>query len=73
MRLKNAGWTNLAEMMEVSLATNFALNWEWCWLMSGWTVAMKVDWMVIQMSCLLCLVHLKIKGWASCLAELRVD
>ena len=57
MRLKEAGWTNLAEMMDVSLETNLVLNWEGCRSMAGWTVAMEVEWMVVQMAVLLCLMH----------------
>ena len=73
MRLKKADQTNLAEMMDVSLETNLALKQERCWLMAGWTVAMKVDWMVVQMAVLICLVHLKTEIWASCLVETRVE
>ena len=60
-------------MMDVSLEKSLALNWEWCWSIAGWTVSMKVDWLVVQMAVLICLVHWKIEGWASCLAETRVD
>ena len=68
MRLQKAVWTHLAEIMDASLEQNLVLYSELGWLMAGWTVAMKVEWIVVEMAVLICLVPLKIDGWASCLA-----